>query len=244
MTPTADLTRHPLIFDVETIGEINDDHRDEIAALAAGRELPPDAYAALCPPLARVVCIAWFDPTVDRLAAVCDATLCPGDVPATVVADYGSGRTLSCDVRGCDGEAALLRAFGQVTEQHLAQPNSRLVTYNGRGFDLPVLIHRSIAQDITDGRALLIKAMGENRYRPQVHIDLMEAVTFSGASNRWPMSTYAIGYGYPSPKANMHGAEVSAAVRTGRIIDVVRYCAGDVLATAHIYERGSCLLPP
>ena len=50
------MTSHPLIFDIETIGDITADSRDEIAALAAGRELLPDAYAALCPPLARVVC--------------------------------------------------------------------------------------------------------------------------------------------------------------------------------------------
>lgn len=239
------MTRHPLIFDIETIGDITADNRDAIAALAAGRELTPDAYAALCPPLARVVCVAWLDRSAQRLGAAFDATLCPTDAPGALEVDDGTAarNVRACDVQSCDGEAALLKAFGHVVEQHLAQPNGQLVTYNGRGFDLPVLIHRSINHGVTDGRALLVKAMSENRYRPNMHIDLMDVVTFSGASSRWPMSAYAVGYGGRSPKTDLDGSQVSAAVQAGRIIDVVRYCAGDVLATAHIYERANCLLP-
>jgi len=239
------MNRRPLIFDVETIGHIAPESRDEIVALAAGRELTPDAYAALCPPLARVVCVAWFDPLAQRLGAAFDLTWCPGEAPEALDVDDRSAvpRAFSCVLQGCDGEAALLATFGRVVEHYLAQPNGLLVTYNGRGFDLPVLIHRSITHDVTDGRALLVKAMGENRYRPQSHVDLMEVVTFSGASGRWPMSTYAMGYGGKSPKTEMHGAHVSAAVHAGRIIEVLRYCAGDVLATAYIYDRTACLLP-
>jgi hypothetical protein len=239
------MNRPPLIFDIETIGDITADSRGEIATLASGRELPPDAYAALCPPLARVVCVAWLDPTAQQLGAAFDATLCPGDTPGALTVDDGTGArpTSSCALHSCDGEAALLSTFGRVVEHHLAQPNSQLVTYNGRGFDLPVLIHRSIKHGVVEGRALLAKAMAESRYRPQMHVDLMDVVTFSGASTRWPMSTYAIGYGCRSPKTDMDGAHVHTAVQAGRMLDVVRYCAGDVLATAYIYKQAACLLP-
>ncbi len=238
------MNSHPLIFDIETIGDISAESRDEIAALAARRDFTPEAYAALCPPLARVVCVACFDPVAQQLSAVFDATLCPGNVPVTLdVGDRtGTRCPFSCALHRCDGEAALLRTFGLMVEHHLAQPNGQLVTYNGRGFDLPVLIHRSIKHGVAESRTLLVKAMAENRYRPQIHIDLMDVVTFGGASSRWPMSTYAIGYGGKSPKTEMGGAHVSAAVHGGRIIDVVRYCAGDVMATAYIYDRASCLL--
>jgi hypothetical protein len=41
----------------------------------------------------------------------------------------------------------------------------------------------------------------------------------------------------------MDGAHVHTAVQAGRMLDVVRYCAGDVLATAYIYKQAACLLP-
>ena len=83
----------------------------------------------------------------------------------------------------------------------------------------------------------LVKAARENRYNPVTHVDLMDVVTFNGAAPRWPLAAYAIGYGFKSPKHDMDGSEVWPAVQAGRILDVVRYCAGDVVATAHIYRR-------
>jgi predicted PolB exonuclease-like 3'-5' exonuclease len=112
-----------------------------------------------------------------------------------------------------------------------------LVTYSGRGFDLPVLIHRSVKHGVTEGVALLHKAVREHRFNPQRHFDLLDSVTFYGASSRWPMAAYAIGYGHRSPKDDMDGSQVGLAIGNGRILDVVRYCAGDVVATAQIYQR-------
>jgi len=133
--------------------------------------------------------------------------------------------------------ADVLRQFGRMVEQHVRQANAELVTYNGRGFDLPVLVHRSIKHRVTEGRELLVKALTENRYRPLMHVDLLDAVTFYGASGRWPMATYAIGYGWQSPKQDVHGSQVWNAVHAGEVIDVVRHCANDVLATTHVYLR-------
>jgi DNA polymerase elongation subunit (family B) len=238
------MNRNALIFDIETIGDLTPENGDAIAAVAAGREQTPETYAALCPPLARVVCIACFDLGSQKLDACFDASLCADEVPSTVEVDDGTAarNRVACDLQNCAGEAAVLREFGRRVERHLGQPDSQLVTYNGRGFDLPVLIHRSIKHGVTEGRALLVKAMGENRYRAVTHLDLMEVVTFNGASSRWPLATYAMGYGLQSPKTEMDGARVSAAVQAGRIIDVARYCARDVLATVQVYHRTSGLL--
>src|SRR6185295_17286068 len=125
------------------------------------------------------VCISWMDTQLQRLAAVLDASLCPGDVPDRIEVDAGTGAAVSCDLRSCAGEAALLGEFGRVLDQHLAHPHSQLVTYSGRGFDLPVLLHRGIKHGVAEGRARLVKAMGENRYRPSTHLDLIDVVTFS-----------------------------------------------------------------
>jgi len=228
-----------LVFDVETIADLSPESHDAVAALAKGRDMTPEAYGGLCPPLARVVCLVWFDVARQTLGALFDGTLGGDPAPPSIPMAVGGTPPMpaSCDLVRCDGEADLLRRFGRVVEQHLGQANAQLVTYNGRGFDLPVLIHRSVKHRITEGRDLLSKAVGENRYRPVMHVDLLDAVTFFGAAPRFPMAAYAIGYGWPSPKQDMDGSQVWGAVQAGRILDVVRYCAGDVLATAHVYLR-------
>src|SRR5262245_56846169 len=104
--------RNPLVFDIETIGDLTPQNRDAVAALAREREWAPAHYAALCPPLARVVCIGWLDVSAQTLGCAFDATLCPGEWPGSIVMDDGrnqEGRSVECTVRGCDGEAQVLR---------------------------------------------------------------------------------------------------------------------------------------
>jgi Predicted 3'-5' exonuclease related to the exonuclease domain of PolB len=235
--------RQPLLFDVETVADLTAENRAAVAALAAGRTMSAEQYGALCPPLARVVCIAWLDPTASRLGACVDATLCPEPTPPELTVEDGAGQTAVCFLTACTGEAQVLDAFGHVVERHLAQPGARLVTYNGRGFDLPVLLHRGLKHGVDSGRALLARAANENRYRPLLHLDLLEAVTFGGAAGRWPLAAYALGWGWRSPKQDMDGSQVGAAVQAGRLLEVVRYCAGDVLATAHVYRTLQPILP-
>ena len=176
--------RHALVFDIETIADLTPDNRDAISALAEARQMSAEAYGGLCPPVARVVCIASFDVAAQRLGALVDRTLLAGDAPDTLQIDDGStdqSAFVPCAVEACDGEAQLLRRFGRMVEQHFEQANSQLVTYNGRGFDLPVLLHRSIKHRVREGCELLNRAATENRYRPLVHLDLMDVVTFGGA---------------------------------------------------------------
>ena len=236
------MKHNTLVFDIETIADITPGNHDAITALAEKRQVTAEEYASLCPPLARVVCIAWYDVTGQKLGALFDASL-TGGWSGSLQVEGGDGKTRICEIQECEGEADVLRRFGRLVEQHLGQPNPQLVTYNGRGFDLPVLIHRSIKHRVTEGRELLMKAVNENRYRPLMHVDLLDSVTFCGASPRFPMAAYAIGYGWRSPKMDMDGAQVSVAVKEGRIIDVVKYCAGDVLATAHVYLSLNRLAP-
>ena len=239
--------RNGLVFDIETIADLTADNRDSIAALAQTREMTAEAYGGLCPPLARVVCVGWFDVAAQRLGAFFDRTLLAGDAPDALQIEDGSRaepELVCCTLAGCEGEAQLLRRFGRTVEQHFQQPNPQLVTYNGRGFDLPVLVHRSIKHRVSEGCDLLSRGITENRFRPLLHLDLMDVVTFSGASARWPMAAYVTGYGFRSPKDDMSGAQVWTAVHTGRMLDVVRYCAGDVIATTHLLQCLQERFPP
>ncbi len=228
---------HALVFDIETIADLTPENRDAVVKLAEARQMRPEDYGSLCPPLARIACIGVFDISAQNLHGLFDASLGNGSWPPSVDVTAGDGTARVCALRACAGESELLRAFGAMVEQHLGRSTGQLVTFNGRGFDLPVLIHRSIKHGVTTGRTLLLKAVNESRYRPLIHVDLLDALTFCGASGRFPLAAYAIGHGWRSPKEDMDGAQVAGAVHAGRIVDVVRYCARDVLATAHLYAR-------
>ncbi|HVO24241.1 MAG TPA: ribonuclease H-like domain-containing protein [Candidatus Margulisiibacteriota bacterium] len=235
-----------LVFDIETIADLTPATHDAVAALARDRDMTAEHFGSLCPPLARVVCIAWLDLATQDLRAVFDATLHAGTPQQSVEVEDGCGAARParrCALQACGSEAQLLGAFGEQLVRRAAQPNPQLVTYNGRGFDLPVLAHRMLKHGVPEGRDLVVKAARDNRYNPVLHIDLMDIVTFGGAAPRWPMAAYAIGFGFRSPKHDMDGSTVWPAVQGGRILDVVRYCAGDVLATAHVYRSVYDLLP-
>src|SRR5512139_956254 len=83
--------RNVLVFDIETMADLTPDNRDAIAALAAQRELSPEDYGSLCPPLARVVCIGWYDVAAQKLAVLFDASLCAAQWPASVPIEGAPG---------------------------------------------------------------------------------------------------------------------------------------------------------
>jgi hypothetical protein len=231
---------HPaLVFDIETIADLTPDNRDAVTAMAAKRDQTPENYAGLCPPLARIVCISWLDLQTGVLSAAFDRSLHAGDAPSVLsVPDGrpGDASSVECLVEACDDEKHVLEVFGTRLQQHLSQPNSFIVTYSGRGFDLPVLVHRSIRHGVRKGRDVAVRAANENRFKPQMHLDLSDVVTFTGAASRYPLAAYALGYGFRSPKDQMDGSMVGEAVAAGKIVEVTRYCACDVIATAHVYR--------
>ncbi len=228
-----------LIFDIETICDLTPEQLATVEKLAEGREWTVERYAALCPPLARVACIAALELPAGRLQVFADSTLAPKELPAAM--DYevgdGSGHKHEAEVVACGGEAELLATFGRRLEDVLQVGTGRAVTYSGRGFDLPVLLHRSIVHGVRDGRSTVERLLLENRFRPQQHVDLLETVTAFGATGRWPLAAYAVGYGHRSPKGDMDGSQVNGAVADGRLVEVLHYCLGDVLATAHVLAK-------
>lgn len=80
-------------------------------------------------------------------------------------------------------EAELVQGFYQwVDKKH-----PRLVSYNGRGFDLPVLRHRAMVHGITAHAYHDTTNKWENyssRYAQDFHCDLQEALTDFGAASR------------------------------------------------------------
>lgn len=119
-----------------------------------------------------------------------------------------------------------------------AQQYKEFVSFNGRCFDAPFLAIRSMVHELKPSRDLL-----SNRYtslqRGCTHVDLMDQLTFYGAARfKKSLHLFCRALGIESPKAGgTAGDDVAGLYRAGKGLDIARYNAGDLFATAALYER-------
>ncbi|HJO25750.1 MAG: 3'-5' exonuclease [Planctomycetes bacterium] len=110
---------------------------------------------------------------------------------------------------------------------------SRLVTYNGRGYDGPIMTIRSAQLGVVPSRNLL-----PYRFDISEHCDLMEIFSFHGASrSNYSLDYWCRRFDVESPKGSIDGSQVGRAYREGRIDDIGEYCLRDVRATAELYRK-------
>jgi 3'-5' exonuclease len=118
-----------------------------------------------------------------------------------------------------------------------------LVSWNGAGFDLPVLHYRSLLHGVTASRYW---ETGEHdtsfRYSNYLsrfhwrHMDLMDILSGFQGRGRASLDDVATLLGFPG-KIGMHGADVWGAFSRGELSRIRAYCETDVLNTYLVYLR-------
>jgi hypothetical protein len=109
----------------------------------------------------------------------------------------------------------------------------RFVTFNGRSFDGPFLMLRSAALGISPTKNLV-----GYRYAIKPHVDLLDVITFFGASRKWNLDFACKAFGVESPKEHgMDGYSVGPYYRAGRLREIALYCRRDVEATARLFRK-------
>lgn len=132
-------------------------------------------------------------------------------------------------------EKELLEGFFQ----YLSKIKPRLVSYNGRSFDLPVLRYRALMHGIT---APWFYRSGDKwnsytqRYSADWHCDLLDVLSDYGASARCRLNEICAVMGYPG-KIGVDGSQVAAMYDAGKIKEIRDYCETDVLNTYLVYLR-------
>lgn len=130
-------------------------------------------------------------------------------------------------------EKAMLEQFWKV-----ATVCTEFVSFNGRMFDAPFLVIRSMVHGVRPTKDLL-----SNRYlslqRSAAHIDLMDQLTFYGAARfRKSLHLFCRALGIESPKmSGTTGDDVAKLYADKKYLDIARYNAGDLRATAALYKR-------
>ncbi len=136
-------------------------------------------------------------------------------------------------------EAELLARFFDGIDKY--QPE--LVSWNGGGFDLPVLHYRSLKAGVQAPRYWEVgeedTAFRYNNYISRFHwrhLDLMDVLSGYQPRARAKLADMAALLGFPG-KLGFSGDQVWDAYRGGRIEAVRRYCETDALNTYLIYLR-------
>jgi hypothetical protein len=118
-----------------------------------------------------------------------------------------------------------------------------LVSWNGSGFDLPVLSYRALRHGVNARRYWEAgdsdRDFRYNNYLSRFHwrhVDLMDVLSGYGARNRASLELAAQLIGLPG-KLGIGGAQVWAAYRRGELAAIRDYCETDVLNTYLIYLR-------
>jgi predicted PolB exonuclease-like 3'-5' exonuclease len=118
------------------------------------------------------------------------------------------------------------------------------VTFNGRSFDIPFLLHRSVVCGVQPSHLF-----AHNRYLTKqslpYHVDLMDELTMYGAMNKRPSLHLLLqAYGIESKKGQVDGSQVAELFKAGRFDELVRHNIDDVLATTALYEKWKQYLAP
>ena len=142
-----------------------------------------------------------------------------------------------------DGEGRLIQSFFAIVDRYTPQ----LVTWNGGGFDLPVLHYRGLIHRVHAPRYW---ELGDDdrdfRYNNYIgryhtrHIDLMDLLALYQPRATAPMDQLARLCGYAG-KLGMDGSQVWNVFQAGGIDQIRAYCETDVVNTFLLFSRFQCL---
>ncbi|MGH8798908.1 MAG: 3'-5' exonuclease [Casimicrobiaceae bacterium] len=217
MTPT-------LVFDIETV--------PDVAGLRRLHRLPPAlsdaAVATWAAQQRRAATGGDFLPLyLQRVVAI-----------ACALREGGTFRVWSLG-EADDPEADLIRRFFDGVDRYTPQ----LVSWNGGGFDLPVLNHRALIHGVSaarfwdwgdeDREFKFNSYLG--RYHTR-HLDLMDVLSMYQPRASAGLDAMARLCGFPG-KLGMDGSEVHAAFEAGEIGAIRSYCETDAMNTYLVYLR-------
>lgn len=214
-----------LVFDIESI--------PDVAGLRALRGVPPEVSDAQ-------LYAAWTQERKDNN----QSEFMPLHLQRILV--------ISCVFRNAEGlrvhsfvdrddasEGKIVQSFFNSIEKHVPQ----LVSWNGGGFDLPVLHYRGLRHGVVADKYW---DMGDDdrdfkwnnyigRYHMR-HLDLMDLLAMYQPRANAPLDAMAKLCGFPG-KLGMDGSQVYPAYLDGKLEDIRRYCETDVMNTYLLYCR-------
>ena len=136
-------------------------------------------------------------------------------------------------------EAEIIQRFFDGIEKYTPQ----IISWNGSGFDLPVLHYRALINKVTAPRYWDLgeddKDFKWNNYISRYHMrhcDLMDVLAMFNARANAPLDDIAKLCGFPG-KLGMDGSKIWEAYKAGEIEAIRNYCETDVVNTHLVFLR-------
>ena len=203
-----------IIVDIECVGiDTASDYLEPVEAPSNYKD-PAKIDAYIQEATAKAVERCGLDPDLCRIVA-----LGHGEVE-------GRDNVILC--RDEETEAAALAAFWKHVVDGYGHCR-RIVSFNGFGYDLPVLMRRSQLLGVDH------PILSLDRYRSE-HIDLMQRLTWNGAIKAHKLSFYASRFGWPIVDT-VDGSQVGALVKAGDWKAVESHCLNDLAQTRFIAQK-------
>ena len=139
---------------------------------------------------------------------------------------YGQWRFAIESVHFQPDEAAAIERVSYLIE------NRRLITFNGRGFDNPVLALTAMKHQKYD-LAGMSAAWQSHRFRGD-HYDIADIISGHGGARGGSLEMLCSQLGIPA-KSDCHGADVAELAAKGEFKMIQDYCESDVAATLALY---------
>lgn len=142
---------------------------------------------------------------------------------------YGSDYPKVLTAGSVEAEAEMLESL----ESFLDSDNVILVGHNIKGFDIPFVAKRFMAHRMRVPKALNVGGLKPWEIK---HEDTMELMRFGGGASM-SLRSACLMLNIDDPKDSTCGSEVPALFRAGRVEEIGKYCAGDVIAEREVYNR-------
>jgi DNA polymerase elongation subunit (family B) len=217
-----------VVFDIETLGKPASSFDEaQLAYLfkegaTAEERIEEVNRLNLSPLTAEVLAIGMLNPDTGG-----GRVLYRSDRRESFRSDDGNVEFVSGDEHG------ILTAFWEDIRNY-----AQFITFNGRGFDCPFLMLRSALLGVKPAKNLV-----PYRYSTSPHCDLLDQLTFYGATRKFSLDFYCRAFGIPSPKAEgITGLDLGPLYRGGKFREIAKYCIGDVIATAELFRRWKSFL--
>ena len=215
------------VFDIETIPDIESAR----SVLKMKDESDDEVYTAIA---------AYQDDSKPRekvfLKAIFHKVVAISFAEIKISNDYGKESFSLQEIRTGGNEDSTEKELLQGVFKYLESKTPRLVSFNGRAFDFPVLKLRAMKHNIsTNLHKLGDKWNSYNqRYSKDWHCDLHETLTDYFACGRLKLDEACRVFGYPG-KIDVDGSSVYELYQKGKIKEIRDYCETDVMNTYLVY---------
>ncbi|MDI1325553.1 MAG: 3'-5' exonuclease [Brevundimonas sp.] len=202
---------HVVVFDLETIPDleaVSRIHAIEPHDEDQAQEIVGEKFCKL--PLHRIACIG---------ALIAESS------------DHGwIVRSLGAPHIGDRSEADLIASFAD----RLNDLRPCLVSFNGSGFDLPVLRYRAMVNQLS---APGLYARGYFKRYSDDAVDLCDVLASFTTQGKCKLDELSRILGLPGKPDGVDGSKVAEYVATGRLQEIADYCETDVVNTYRVWLR-------